>query len=114
MKRVSRHSNIKGDGAIWIEFKNVMGNKGWIHGKQDFIAFEFEDRFVIVKRKELLNFAVASLDSFNNIVSSPKNALYKLYQRKGRNDLITMIEKESIYLLNNKVWIKNEQSNQLH
>ncbi|MFS1430435.1 hypothetical protein LMH73_025800 [Vibrio splendidus] len=114
MKRVQRHSNKRNGDALWIEFQNVIGNKGWIHGKQDFIAFEFEDRFVLVKRHELLGYAVASLDSFDERVNSPHNALYKLYQRKGRSDLITLIEKDSIYLLDNKVWIKNQNNEKLH
>ncbi|MGI9850157.1 hypothetical protein [Vibrio vulnificus] len=113
MKRISRNSINKDEDAIWIEFRNVRGNNGWIYGKQDLVAFEFDSYFVLVKRKELLDFVTVSLNSFTKVVSSSRHALFNLYQRRGRQDLITRIKRDNILALKNKIWIKNEGFNQI-
>jgi hypothetical protein len=76
---------------IWLEFKNVQGKAGWMYGKADWISFDLPELggFVTVLRKNLLEFA---LDATDMSALVPKNQAYKkLYRRKDREDLITIV-----------------------
>ena len=99
MKRISRGSPIQSE-FIWIEFKNNNGLDGWIYGKQDWIAFEAPDRYVVVSRERLMNFALVVCD-LENKVSQAKDALYKAYTREGRKDLISMIRFDDLLKIEN-------------
>ena len=55
-KKVSRSSDSYSDDLVWIEFKNVAGNQGWLYGGSDYIVFEREDDFVIVPSWFLVTF----------------------------------------------------------
>lgn len=77
--------------SIWIEFKNVKGNDGWLYGKAKYIAFDMPELngFVLVSRNELR-------DRCENIVEkvfvSKSEAIKKLYTRFGRMDVISQIK----------------------
>tara|TARA_R110002051_G_C8623631_1_gene483739 strand:- start:63 stop:611 length:549 start_codon:yes stop_codon:yes gene_type:complete len=108
-KKTSRRDAKYNDDWQWIEFKNVQGNAGWVHGDADFIVFERVDDFIFVNRKEL----VAWLGSCKKIrydlpfVNLAKLAKYKIYQRRGRRDEITQIKTEDILNLESaKIWKK--------
>jgi hypothetical protein len=76
IKRDQRHGNLNPK-IVWTESKNVRGDPGWLYGKANYIVFEKP----------------------NEIVSNPYDALYKIYQRKGRQDKISkalMIDMEQI------------------
>jgi hypothetical protein len=107
MKRVSRNDKYKTNDSIWIEFYNVQGKNGWIHGKQDCIAFEFEKDFIVVKRKDLLVLVNSLIDFKLEYVKSARDAEYRLYQRNGRKDCISIIKKNDLLKINYKVWNKD-------
>ncbi len=91
MKRVSRSQDDGQDEWIWIEFKNVAGDLGWVYGKADYVAFELQDSFIFVDRKGLAKLSEKIVD-FNDIVKSPFEARRKCYRRKNRPDeLVAMI-----------------------
>lgn len=98
MKKINRNDISVQDEWTWIELHGVNeGNKGWLYGgKSDFIAFETRRGFLIVPRFFLIE-KVAELVNFNAWVRTPEEAPYKIYQRPGRLDEITLIEKK--YLL---------------
>ena len=76
---------------IWLEFKNVTGNAGWMYGKADWISFDIPELggFVTVSRKDLLAYALDVTDMTELV---PKYQAYKkLYRRNGRKDLITIV-----------------------
>jgi hypothetical protein len=104
-KRVSRHGSYTND-FIWIELTNVNGFNGWINGIQDFIAFEFDSFFIIVKREILREFVYSIIDFDMPYVFSAKDALHRLYQRKGRKDCITIITYNDLIKLNHRIWNK--------
>jgi hypothetical protein len=52
-KRVARKDANVQDDLVWLEFKNVQGKFGWLYGKADWIAFERDEDFVLVKRHDL-------------------------------------------------------------
>jgi hypothetical protein len=100
MKREQETDNVQ-DIWTWIEFKSVKENEpGWLFGSADIVAFERTSSFVLVKRSDLVDLANRSVD-MNSCVKSAKEAKYKLYQRAGRHDLISMIELEK---LNDILW----------
>ena len=91
LKKTSRSDNDFNHDETWIEFQNVRGNKGWIKGKADFIAFERMDYFLITRRIDLLEWCRSKIKDLY-LVSQPNQALYRLYQRKGRKDIISIIK----------------------
>ena len=94
-KKTSRSDSSAQDEWIWIEFQNVRGNKGWLYGEADNIAFETQDSFVIVDRKSLIDYVENAVDMAKPVRKSYL-AKYKTYQRAGRNDLLTMVELSKI------------------
>ena len=94
-KRKSRDSDEYDEEYTWVEFKNVRGKKGWLYGKADKIAFETEAGFLMVDREELAKWCEDSVD-FKKSVRNPYSAIYKVYTRKGREDLISRIKTEDI------------------
>lgn len=94
MKKISRSSNKVSSDLVWIEFKNVSGKSGWLYGKSQYIAFEREEDYVIVLRKELLNFCEQNVKKEKVFYS--KDALYKLYTRDGRKDVISIIRMDDL------------------
>ena len=94
-KRKSRSSDEYDDEYTWVEFKNVQGKKGWLYGEADKIAFEVDEGFLMVDRGELVKWCEEKVD-FKKSVQNPYAAIYKVYTRKGRNDLITRIKTEDI------------------
>ena len=83
------------DELVWLEFKNVYGTAGWLASDVDFIAFEREKDFVIIKRIYLYEMASKKC-KINDRVTRSTEALYKGYQRTGTKDLISMIKMQDI------------------
>ena len=94
-KRIRRTDTAVQDELVWLEFKNVYGTAGWLASDVDFIAFEREKDFVIVKRIYLYEMASKKC-KLNDRVTRSTEALYKGYQRTGTKDLISMIKMQDI------------------
>jgi hypothetical protein len=95
---------------VWVEFKNVQGNNGWLYGEEDFLAFETnKHKFVLVGRKLLAEFCETSVD-LTAKVTSANDALYKAYTRTehGRNDIISRIPLTDIKSIKHTMLIKKE------
>lgn len=77
---------------IWIEFKNVMGDDGWLYGDAQIIAFDMpeEGGFAIVNRLDLVDFCETHVDDI--AVKSKWEAHMKKYTRRDREDVITMLK----------------------
>lgn len=107
LKRLSRRDGGTQDTYIWIELHGVRADdKGWLYaGKADLIAFELAKSFRIVDRFELIAL-VEKLVDFDAKVSSPKDALYKIYSRKSRPDMLTMIRAEDLKSIRHGEWRK--------
>ena len=78
---------------LWIELKNVRGNPGWLYGKADLIIFETKKEYIVTSREKLPKIVEKLVDR-SEIFGYP--CLYKLYRRKGREDLITLIREEDL------------------
>lgn len=92
-KRKSRNDEVCND-TIWIEILNVNGNKGWLEKeKTKYIAFQEIDGFVVVEREKLKEKVYSLLKEYKaKQVSYARDAKYNFYTRKGRNDLLTVID----------------------
>lgn len=100
IKGVTRRGK-RDSGIIWVEFKNCYGCHGWLYGKQDFIAFEQPDCYIMVRRRDLCELS-EMLCNLNDIVTRPSEALYKGYTRKNNRDLISMIKTEDLLTLQHR------------
>ena len=105
-KRVARKDDDVQDELVWLEFKNVQGKFGWLYGKADWIAFEREDDFVLVKRSDLALMG-EKLCAVGDRVSTGKDALYKGYQRRGRKDLLSIVKMSDVLKLSHQLWTKD-------
>jgi hypothetical protein len=104
MKKINRYDASSQDALVYVEFKNVNGNPGWLYGKADFIAFEKTDSFCVVQRKGLASYCEQNV--VREFVDYPRQALYKYYRRSGRKDLISLIEFDRIPKKIMSVWKK--------
>jgi hypothetical protein len=77
--------------TIWVEFKNVHGNEGWLYGKAEYIAFDMPELggFVMVSRTDLARLAEKIVEP---VFVSKQEATRKYYQREGRQDVISRLE----------------------
>ncbi len=105
-KRVARKDTDVQDDLVWLEFKNVQGKFGWLYGKADWIAFERDEDFVLVKRHDLALMAEKLCD-VGDRVAVGKDALYKGYQRSGRKDLLSIVKMSDILKLYHQLWTKD-------
>ena len=90
---------------IWVEFKNVRGDAGWLYGGATIIAFDIpeEGGFSIVDREELAFFCEKHVR--DEAVSNKRDAYLKKYTRKDRQDVITILKLHDIKsLLSYRVW----------
>lgn len=85
---------------IWVEFKNVAGDKGWLYGEAELIAFDMPEKqgFYVVKRKDLLSLSVSIVEE---VFVSKEFAHRKLYQRKGRKDVLTKLHLDNLITIRN-------------
>ena len=79
-KKLRRHNADVADSVLYVEFKNVAGYDGWMYGKADFMAFECEDGFMLVKRSDLVKIAETLVPD----MWSSRPMLYHRYKRRDR------------------------------
>ena len=95
---------------IWVEFKNVGGNPGWMYGGATIIAFDMpeEGGFSVVDREELAFFCEKHVA--NEFVTDKKDAYLKRYTRKDRADVISILKLHDIKsLVSYRVWEYNKE-----
>ena len=90
-KKISRSDQEYNYDIAWLEIQNVRGNIGWLKGKADFIAFEQKKCYIVVRREDLLTWLRKKITN-KKLVHNSKDALYRLYQRKHRKDIISMVK----------------------
>jgi len=92
LKKSQRSDQEPNENIHWIEIKNVQGKVGWAYATEvDYFAFETIDYWVIVK-KESLQQLVSDKCASKETADSARDAMYKLYSRKGRSDLMTQVK----------------------
>jgi len=108
MKRLSRNDLAVQDKWVWVELHGVRPHdKGWLYdGKADLISFEKQTSFVIIKRTNLITL-VESLVDHKTLVHSSREAKYRIYNRPGRPDRITLIETDKLNHIKWDEWAKS-------
>ena len=89
VKKVNRSDGETDETIHWVELINVRGNKGWLYGEADYFAFELDDYWVVVSKESLQNFIAEKCKTKEK---SERPELYKLYNRAGRSDMITLVK----------------------
>lgn len=88
MKKVSRSDQETNENIHWVELKNVNGKKGWLYGEAEFFVFEIKNYWIVVDKIDLQDFIA---EKCKDKIRVNKPELYKLYQRKDRKDIITLV-----------------------
>lgn len=109
LKKISRWDKEVNPDIIWVEFKNVRGNDGWLYGKATYIAFELVDEFIVVQTTDLAKLCEKLVDKKKR-VSKAKDALYSLYTRKGQKDEISIIKLSDVQTLPHSLVQKESHS----
>lgn len=89
IKKTNRYDENPNENIHWVELVNVNGQKGWLFGRANYFSFETDDYWVIVGKKELQKFIA---DKCKTKEKSDNPELYKLYNRNGRKDIITLVK----------------------
>ena len=71
----------------FVEFKNVLGKKGWLYGEADGFAFETKDYWIEVKKEDLQEMV------HDKCIDKVKGwDFYELATRPGAEDLFTKVK----------------------
>lgn len=97
LKKINRSDENVQDDYHFVEIKNVNGDNGWLYGQATYFAFELFEYFIFVDKEKLQKHIAEKVKKEH--VQFPKDAVYKLYQRDGRKDLMTLIPTKDLLLL---------------
>ena len=86
-KRINRTDHEFQDTYTWIEGTNVLGNPGWLKGEADYICFELQKHWLVVRRLTLMNFIINRLE-MNGFKEG--RGIYEIYSRANTKDKITL------------------------
>lgn len=79
--------------CIWLEIKNVHGNKGWLHGDSFYIVFDVVElkSFCFFRTEKLLNWVKKITKT-----AKDKTEFNALYTRKDRKDVLVKVRYNEI------------------
>ena len=81
--------------TIWLEKTNILGYKGWLQGKADYIAFDILElnAFSVYRRHELFDF-IKDINEY----TTDKSEHYKIYTRSkwGKKDELIKVKYDDI------------------
>ena len=98
-KKISRRDAEPQSNFLWVELTNVNGDFGWAYGKSEYIAFQTGEGFLLVLTKLLLEYVELKCD-YEAYADYPEKALYKMYNRRGRQDVVTLISVQDLIKFN--------------
>ena len=82
----------KNDRYLWAEIINDHGYHGWVYGKAHYIAFKQETQWLFVWREDLVKLIKEKVKK----VYVKDFPLYKLKNRYGSKDVITLIDSKDL------------------
>ena len=98
VKKKNRKDKEVDDSIHWVEIQNVRGNKGWIYGNAEYIAFRTLTQIIFVKTKVLQNWSEEKVLDKPLVYNNPKSC-YIPYQRWQRQDIVYKIPTEDLIKL---------------
>ena len=93
MKRINRSNTSAQDAEVWLEIRNVGGNNGWVYSP-GYVAFEVGEGFIVVPKYDLALLIQEKVR--HEFVKTAGDALYRLYTRAGRQDVLTRVKREDV------------------
>ena len=93
------------DTFTYVEWLNVRGNKGWLYGEAEVIGFERTSDVILIRRLDLLDFCRSTVSRKCCAKDAP-SALYKVYTRPSRKDLISLIRLDDLPEKAIRIWKK--------
>lgn len=91
LRKIDRNDSKPNQDYTWLEIKNVHGNVGWCYAEEvDGFFFELFDYWYYVDKKDVQTLIKEKIKKVR--VLKPDDALYKLYQRTGRLDILTLVK----------------------
>lgn len=98
-KKINRSDVCGNADFVWVEFKNVNGNPGWLYGQSNYVALYNQSlgSFYLVYTQDLLTLCCKLC--YNGYARDASDALYKLYARPNRKDLISLIRWDDLKLI---------------
>jgi hypothetical protein len=87
-----KRGQAKNDRYLWIEIINDYGFKGWLYGKAHYIAFKQATQWLFVWREDLVKLVESKVEK----VYVKDFPLYKLKNRYGSKDVITLIDSKDL------------------
>lgn len=90
LRKLNRTDSDYNENIQWIEFVNVNGDKGWLYGNADCIAFEKKLYFVLMRRSDIIKFLTEHPIAKYKMFSNTKKP-YMLYRRYNRKDIIMQV-----------------------
>ena len=103
LKRVNRYDESVNENIHWIEIKGVTGHLGWLYGQADYFAFETIKYWVVVKKEALQDYI--KTNTIKEYIERP--TINKLYRRKGREDVITLVSTLDLFYISDSIIKKN-------
>ena len=92
----------------YIEIRNVKGEKGWVLGEADYIAFELKNHFLLIKREEIIRY-IKKLIKENKLKKERKREENHLYSRGKDLMILVDINKVRKFAKGNIVFPKVEK-----
>ena len=106
MKKICRRDASPQDKWIWLEVCGVADD-GWLYaGHADLIAFETKEGFILAERPVLIDLVELLVPPKSSFVKHPWEAEYRLYNREGRKDILTMVEASCVRKSSWSFWEK--------
>lgn len=111
-KRQQRRGQVQ-DEWLWLELQGNAANRrgaypgarGWLYGgRADLVAFEQEGQFLLVERELLMDLAEKWIRYI--FVEEAAQARYRIYSRRGKDDILAMVEARALRGLEWDIWGK--------
>jgi len=106
LKKLHRNDINPNEDWNWIELTNVWGDTGWLYGKADQFAFETYNYWILVSKDKLQKHIEKYVDK--TILYTDERKPYRIFNRKGRKDVITPIKTMDLLVLADEVIIKKK------
>ena len=96
----------------WVELRDPQGKPGWVYKEADFIVFERKTDFIVVNRKNLVDWINITPKIRYDLprVKNSWHAKYRLFQRPSKKDVITQIQAEDLLKIQGTaIWKKKDE-----
>lgn len=89
VKGIRKNDNKELDDTFqWLELQNIIGEKGWVYGQEDYVAFKTFTKVIYIKREILAKYAEEKVKKCTPVDVKPKE-FYIPYTRSrwGHKDI---------------------------